>query len=180
MMFRTLLIALVAATAFAVPALAAKAKPAPAAAPAAAAQPTPIGQFGDWQAFQLGSAKTRSCFAITNPKERKPAALKRDPATFFVTRKGGDHNELSFIAGFPMKEGEDAKFTIGKATFALYTKEANAWVKNAAEEGTVVATMKKNKSALFEGSSRRGNKTSDRYSLAGFPQALEAISKACP
>ena len=181
MMFRALLIALVAATALSAPALAAKKKPEPAAAPAPAApQPTSIGQFGDWQAFQLGAAKTRSCFAITSPKERKPAGLNRDPATFFVTRKGGDHNELSFIAGFPMKEGADAKFTIGKASFALYVKEANAWVKNAAEEGTVVATMKKNKSALFEGASKRGNKTSDRYSLAGFPQALDAISKACP
>jgi hypothetical protein len=32
---------------------------------------------------------------------------------------------------------------------------------------------------VFEGTSRRGNKTVDRYSLAGLSDALEAIAKAC-
>lgn len=147
-----------------------------------AASPTPLGQFGDWQAFQLGAAKGRSCFAISSPKERKPESLKRDPATFFVTHRPGEgvKNEISLIVGFPMKENSDASIKIGKVVYTLYTKEANAWVKNAAEEGTVITTMKKSKDVVFEGVSRRGNKTSDRYSLAGLSQALDAIAKACP
>jgi invasion protein IalB len=151
----------------------------PAAGPA---QPTPLGQFGDWQAFQLGQTKGRSCFAISNPKERKPAGLNRDPATFFVTHRPGEgvKNEISLIVGFPMKDGSDASIKIGKSAYSLYTKEANAWVKNAAEEGTVISVMKKGKDLVFEGVSRRGNKTSDRYSLAGLSQALDAIAKACP
>ena len=90
------------------------------------------------------------------------------------------HNEISLIAGFPMKEGSDASITIGKSTYALYTKETNAWVKNAGEEGTVIAVMKKGHDLVFEGTSKRGNKTTDRYSLAGISDALDAISKACP
>jgi hypothetical protein len=173
--------ALVAATLFlASPAIAQTQKPA--AAKPATAQPSPLGQFGDWQAFQLGTAKGKSCFTISNPKERKPGGLNRDPATFFVTHRPGEgvHNEISLIAGFPMKEGADASITIGKQSYALYTKEANAWVKNAGEENTVIAVMKKSKDLVFEGTSKRGNKTIDRYSLAGLSDALDAISKACP
>ena len=186
MMYRTLRIALIAAAvAFAGSADAAKKKPAAEPAPAAqgkAGQPTPIGQFGDWSAFQVGNAKGRSCFTISSPKERKPDKLERDPATIFVTRRPGEgvHNEISMIVGFPMKEGGNATIKIGKSSFSLYTKEANAWVKNAAEEGTVIAAMRKGSNLVFDGVSKRGNKTSDRYSLSGLPQALDSISKACP
>ena len=180
MTFKALRIALVtAAVVLAAPALAQaqKAKPG-----TGGAQPTPLGQFGDWQAFQLGTAKSKSCFAISNPKDRKPEGLNRDPATFFVTHRPGEgvHNEISLIVGFPMKEGSEAAITIGKSNYSLYTKETNAWVKNAAEEGTVIAVMKKSRDLTFHGTSKRGNKTTDRYSLAGLSNALDAISKACP
>ena len=183
MMYRTLRIALIAAAvAFAGQAEAAKSKPAAAPAGPGKAQPTPLGQFGDWAAFQVGNAKGRSCFTISNPKERKPDKLERDPATIFVTRRPGEgvHNEISLIVGFPMKEGGNATIKIGKTSFSLYTKEANAWVKNAAEEGNVIAAMRKGGNLVFDGVSKRGNKTTDRYSLSGLPQALESISKACP
>jgi hypothetical protein len=161
-----------------------QAAPAQAAAPAApaGAQPTSLGQFNDWQAFTNGTGKSKSCFAITSPKDRKPAKLKRDPATLFITRRPGEgvRNELSMITGFGMKDGGDASFKVGRSTFALYTKGSNAWVKNAAEEGTVVGTMRKSKEAIFEGASTKGNKTVDRYSLDGLPQALDAITKGCP
>jgi hypothetical protein len=167
-----------AAIAFATSAFAQSQKPAP---PKPGATPTPLGQFGDWQAFQLGATKGKSCFAISSPKERKPPGLTRDPATFFVTHRPGEgvRNEISLIVGFPMKEGSDANIKIGKSSYALYTKETNAWVKNAGDEGSVIAVMKKGKDLVFEGTSRRGNKTTDRYSLDGLSQALEAISKAC-
>lgn len=187
MMSSTLRIALIATAvvAFAGSALAAPRKPkaeAPAPAAAGGAQPTPLGQFGDWQAFQNGTAKGKSCFAITSPKDRKPARLKRDPATLFITRRPGEgvKNELSMITGFGMKDGGDATLKVGRSSFTLYTKGSNAWVKNAAEEGTVVNTMRKSRDAVFTGASKRGNKSVDRYSLDGLPQALDAITKGCP
>lgn len=167
--------------ALASPSLAQTAKPPAQAQKPSTQQPTRLGQFGDWQAFELGASKGKSCFAISTPKERKPEGLKRDPATFFVTHRPGEgvKNEISLIAGFPMKDGSDAKITIGKTIYELYTKEANAWVKNAGEERTAIGVMKKGKDLVFEGTSRRGNKTTDRYSLAGLSDALDAISKAC-
>ncbi|WP_284313862.1 invasion associated locus B family protein [Labrys miyagiensis] len=187
MMSPLLRIALIAtAVALSGSALAAPRKPKPEApapaAPAAGQQPAALGQFGDWQAFQNGNGKSKSCFAIASPKDRKPAKLKRDPATLFITRRPGEgvRNEISMITGFTMKDGGDATLKVGRSSFTLYTKGSNAWVKNAAEEGTVVGTMRKSKDAVFEGASKRGNKTTDRYSLDGLPQALDAIAKGCP
>jgi len=184
MMYQALRIALIATTVVfaAGQADAARKKPAADAAATGKAQPVQLGQFGDWQAFQVGASKGRSCFAISSPKDRKPEKLERDPATFFVTRRPGEgvHNEISLIVGFPMKEGGSATLKVGKSTYSLYTKESNAWVKNAAEEGTVIAAMRKSGSLIFEGTSKRGNKTVDKYSLSGLPQAIESISKACP
>ena len=140
MMFSPLRIALIAtAVVLSGPAMARTQKPKPVpAAPATAAQPTPLGQFGDWQAFQNGTAKSKSCFAITSPKDRKPTRMKREAATLFITRRPGEgvRNEISMISGFTMKDGGDATFKIGRASFALYTKGSNAWVKNAADEAT--------------------------------------------
>jgi invasion protein IalB len=148
---------------------------------AATAAATPIGQFGDWQAFQTGSAKTLVCFVISRPKTRAPEGLNRDPASFFITHRPGQgvKNEISIIAGFPMKEGQDALVKIGATTFSMFTKEANAWVKNASEEPAVLTAMKKGKALTFEGTSRRGNVTTDTYSLAGLSDALDAVSKSC-
>jgi hypothetical protein len=145
------------------------------------AQPTRLGQFGDWQAFQLGSAKEKSCFAISSPKERKPDGLNRDPATMFVTHRPGEgvKNEISLVVGFPMKDGTGANIKIGTSAYQLFTKDSNAWVADQKKESSVIGVMKKGKDLVFEGTSRRGNKTQDRYSLTGLSDALDAIGKAC-
>ena len=187
MMSTTFRIALIAiAVTLSGPALAKhrKVKPVEPAAPAAttAAQPTSLGEFKDWQAFENGTGKSKSCFAITSPKERKPPRLERDPATLFITRRPaeGVRDELSMITGFPMKDGGDATLKVGRTSFALYTKGSNAWIKNAAQGGAVISAMRKYRDLAFEGASKRGNRMVDRYSLVGMPQALEAITKACP
>lgn len=144
--------------------------------------PTPLGQFGDWQAFENGTGKSKSCFVTSSPKDRQPSNLNRDPATLFVTHrpKEGVRNELNIAAGFPMKEGDTASLTIGTATYVLYAKDRGAWVKDPAQEPAVLADMKKGRDLVFEGVSKRNNKTTDRYSLSGLSQALAAIAKACP
>jgi len=156
-------------------------KPKPEEPTATAAQPVSLGEFKDWQAFQNGTGKSKSCFAITSPKERRPR-LERDPATLFITRRPGEgvRDELSMITGFPMKDGGEATLTVGRTDFDLYTKGSNAWIKNAAQGTAVISAMRKSRTLVFEGDSKRGRTTTDRYSLAGMPQALEAITKGCP
>jgi len=144
-------------------------------------KPVPIATYGDWGAFLAGSGKTKTCYALAQPKERQPDNLHRDPAYIFISSRPGEniHNEVSIIMGFPMKDGGDGEATVGSATFELVSKGSNAWVKNPAKEGELIAAMKKGAKLLVKAASTHGRMTTDSYSLHGLSQALERVDKEC-
>jgi invasion protein IalB len=164
----------------------AQARPAPgAAAPAGApggAQATLVATFNDWGAYTAQTGRAKICYALSQPKARQPANLKDTPAYLFVSFRPGENvkNEVAAVLGFPTKDGGPAEASVNQTTYALVTKGANAWIKNPAEEGQAVATMSRGQSITVSATSARGNKTTDRYSLAGFAQALDRARKECP
>jgi invasion protein IalB len=137
--------------------------------------------FGDWGAYATPAGKSRICYALSQPKERMPKTLNRDPAYLFVSFRPGENvkSEVSVVLGFPAKDGADAELAIGGTKYAIITREENGWVKNTAEEPQVIAAMSKGASLTVKSSSRRGNVTTDRYALTGFAQALERVRKEC-
>jgi hypothetical protein len=146
-------------------------------------KPSLIGTYGDWAAYQSQSGKTKICYVLAQPKDRQPGTLKRDPAYLFISSRPGEgvHNEVSVIMGFPLKEGgPEAKAEIGTTAFDLVAKGENAWIKNAAEEGQFVEAIKKGAKLLVKIASKKGNMTTDSYSLSGISQALERVQKDCP
>jgi invasion protein IalB len=147
----------------------------------AAAAATPIGTFTDWQAFEAGDGQKKVCFVISRPKERLPDTLKRDPASFFITHRPGQgvKNEISMTVGFPMKEAQDATIKVGTASFNMFTKDRNAWVRNVTDEPALLDAMRKGRTLTFVAVSRRGNTSTDNYSLAGLSDALDAITQSC-
>lgn len=167
---------------------AAAGKAAAAAAPAAAAaapggsQALLLATYGDWGAYASQQGKAKVCYALTQPKDRQPKNLNRDPAYLFVSTRPAENvrNEVSFVLGFAAKENADAQVVIGDAKFAVVTKGANGWVKNPAEESQVLSTMMKGANLHLKASSKRGNSLTDVYSLSGLTQALDRVKKECP
>ena len=159
-------------------------KPAAAApAPAQPAGPVLLGSFGEWGAYATDAAgKGRVCYVLSRPKERAPKELKRDDGYLFISARPSEnvHNEISFVLGFPTKDGSVGELVIGSAKHALVTKGTSAWLKNAAEDNGVVELMKKNKTMTTKTASAKGNATTDTYQLAGLAQALDRIKKECP
>lgn len=163
----------------------AAAKPNAKAAPAnvpGGAQATLVATFNDWSAYTAQTGKAKICYALAQPKQRTPANLKDTPAYLFVSFRPAENvrNEVAAVLGFPTKDGGASDVAIGPTKYDLVTKGANAWVKAPAEEPQVIATMSKSSAMVVSATSARGNKTSDRYSLAGFAQALERAKKECP
>ena len=150
-------------------------------AKAGAGKPALVATYGDWNAYVTQGAKDRTCYALAQPKERLPAALKRDPAYVFISSRPAENvkNEISVIMGFPLKDGGDAKADIGEAAFDLIAKGTSAWIKNAAEERQFVEALKKGSRLVVKAPSIKGNVTTDSYSLAGLSQALERVAKEC-
>lgn len=154
----------------------------PAADPVAAAKPDLIGTFGDWGAY-VAAGKTKTCYVLAQPKERAPAALKRDPAYIFISTRPTEnvHNEVSIVEGFDVKaEGSpEASAEIGKTSFEMVAKGSDLWLKNGAQQAQMIAAMKKNGRLVVKAASLKGNLTTDSYSLAGLNQALDRALKNC-
>ena len=144
-------------------------------------KPALVGTYGDWNAYVTQGGKDRTCYALAQPKERQPAALKRDPAYVFISTRPAENvkNEISVIMGFPLKDGGDAKADIGETGFDLVAKGTSAWIKNAAEERQFVEVLKKGSRLVVKAPSLKGNVTTESYSLSGLSQALERVGKEC-
>jgi hypothetical protein len=154
---------------------------APAAASPGGVPATLVASFGDWGVYTAQSGRTKICYALTQPKDRLPKNVNRDPAYLFVSFRPAENvkNEVAFVMGFPTRESGAAEASIGSANYALLTKDANAWLKNPAEEGQAISTMAKGQALVVKAQSARGTQLTDRYSLSGFTKALERARQEC-
>lgn len=153
---------------------------APAGAPGGAAAAL-VESFGDWGVYTAQSGRSKICYALTQPKDRLPANVNRDPAYLFVSFRPAENvrNEVAFVMGFTTRENAAAEASIGSEKYALLTKDRNAWLQNPAEEGQAIATMVRGQAILVKAQSSRGTQLTDRYSLSGFTAALERARREC-
>jgi hypothetical protein len=177
---------------------AAKPKPAPAPAPAApkpatpavppasatgGAHPTLLGQFGDWGAYTASPGGKKVCFAIAKPatSETSPPGRPRNPTFMFISTRPGDKvvNEISIVIGYPFKPGSEATAQVGSKTYALYTQQDGAWIKNANEEARMIDAMRSGQSVVVKGGSAKGTQSTDTFSLKGLAQALDRTAQEC-
>ena len=138
-----------------------------------------IQSFGDWGAYTSGKDKAKLCYAMSQPKERTPKGLSRDPAFIFISDRGAGRSEMSVIMGYPLKPGVIATATVGADKYDLLTKDKSAWLKEANEEKEMVASLRSGTALIVKGTSVKGNDTTDRYSLNGASSAIERMQKEC-
>jgi invasion protein IalB len=145
-----------------------------------AGSPKLIAQYGDWGVY-VNQSGNKVCFALSQPRERLPSNLNRDPGYIFLSTRPADNvrNEFSVIVGYPLDESVDPSVQIGNDSFALYARQSGAWIRNVAEEDRLVEAMRKGASLEMKSTSSRGNETTDRYSLTGVSQALDRVAQEC-
>ncbi|HML08215.1 MAG TPA: invasion associated locus B family protein [Xanthobacteraceae bacterium] len=170
----------------AAPAATAPAATAPATPPAAVTggvKPTLLGQYGDWGAYAASPGGKKVCFAIAKPasSETNPPNRPRNPSYLFISSRPADKvsNEVSIIIGYPFKANAEATVEVGSTSFALYTQQDGAWIKNAAEETRLVDAMRAGQNAVVKGVSAKGTKSADTFSLRGLSQALDRVDQDC-
>ena len=142
-----------------------------------------LGQFGEWGAYRATPGGRKICFALSKPTSvtSEPSGRTRDAAYAFVSTRPSEKvkNEVSVIVGYPQRAGHDATALIGTSTYVMYTQNDGAWVKNAAEEGQMIETMRRGSDLVVKSESARGTKTTDTYSLKGIAQALDKVADEC-
>ena len=159
------------------------APPAPPAAATGGVKPTLLGQYGDWGAYTASPGGKKLCFAIAkaSTSETDPPGKSRNPPYLFVSTRPADkvNNELSITIGYPFKPASEATVDVGSSSFALYTQQDGAWIKNATEETHLVDAMRTAQNAVVKGMSARGTHSTDTFSLRGFAQALDRSDQDC-
>jgi hypothetical protein len=177
----------------ATPAKPAEAAPAKPATPAAnkpatppnvgGVKPTLLGQYGEWGAYAASPSGKKVCFAIAKPtsSQTNPPDRPRNPIYMFISSRPAEKvsNEVSVIVGYPFKPGTEASAAVGSTSYALYTQQDGAWIKNAAEEAQMVDAMRAGQSAVVKGVSAKGTQSTDTFSLKGLSQALDRVGQEC-
>jgi hypothetical protein len=155
------------------------------AAPAAAEPANMLGVFGNWTAYSAGSGSSLTCYALSKPRATRPAGTKRGAIYLMVSdwpsRKV--KAEPQVIYGYQGKEGGAAALGVGNDKFTFFIrnngKEGSAWLQQLGDNARLISAMQDGVSAVAAGTSARGTKTSDTYSLSGFGDALAKVHAVC-
>ena len=140
-----------------------------------------LGSADAWTAYAYREKTGKVCYLAGEPKKSEPAGGKRKHPVAMVTHRPGEKiaNVVSFVEGYPLKEGSEVSLDIGGAKFDLFTNGDSAWARTPELDKAIVEAMTKGKQAIVKGTPQKGPATTDTYSLAGFAQALALIDKAC-
>ncbi|MCV9938187.1 hypothetical protein OIU35_17660 [Boseaceae bacterium BT-24-1] len=160
---------------------ASKPQPAKTAAAGGQGQALLLETAGKWQAFSSQQGRSKICYALSKAETRIPANLKDVEGLLFISSRPGEgvRNEISLVMNFDLKEDVEHQAIIGSDRFALVAKGQNVWLKNPAEEGRMLDALRKGAGLEIKGTSKRGNPTSDKYSLAGISQIVKRAEDAC-
>jgi len=147
---------------------------------AAAGAPQLLIESGAWRAYKVRQGKTALCYALSEPVERLPRGLRRDPAFLFVSRSARhSHDEISFEFGYPLDVSARSSLSIGQAEFELMEQNEQAWLLIENQQPRAVTALKRALVATVRTRSARGSETQDSYTLRGFSKAYDAVVAAC-
>ena len=137
----------------------------------------------DWGAYRYDDKNGRICFASSVPKKStgKYDPDNRGDVHVFVSHGPGkaERNVVQVIAGYRYKPQSDVTVKIDKKTFTLFTIEDRAYAESEEDDIRIIAAMKRGSTMTVIGTSSRGTKTTDTYSLLGFTKVKSVIDKTC-
>ena len=138
-------------------------------------------KFKMWESQYVEDGNNKTCFAVSMPTKMSPASLNRAESRIFITFRPHDgiSNEISVTNGYPFQKKSNVNVNVGNALFKFETKGTFAWMTTFDDELKMIRAMKKANKAQVIGTSSRGNKTRDTYSLMGFTDANNAARKNC-
>jgi hypothetical protein len=175
-----------AAVAFALlpPAEAAKKKKEPAASAAKQSDNSgteSLGSSGPWSAYASRDKTGPVCYMVGEPQKTESAGTSRKLIAAMVTHRPSENvaNVVSFVEGYPLKEGSEVELQIDGKKFDLFTNDDSAWARTAELDRTIVTLLARGRTATVKGTPQKGKPTTDTYSLTGFTKVLGLIDKAC-
>jgi hypothetical protein len=145
-----------------------------------AAEPRLLQSYGKWDAYSYQEGSNKVCYMAAIPEKTEGAKVRGDVHVLITHRPSdGTRNVFSYIAGYPYKPATDATLDIDGKKFILFTKDEMAWALNSETDVEITQAIRSGTKMIVTGTSTKGTKTKDTYSLAGSSGAYERISKEC-
>ncbi len=144
-----------------------------------------LGVFGNWSAYSTGTGSSMTCYAMSQPRAMQPRNIKRAATYLMVSDWPGRKvkAEPEIAPGYEYKESAPVSLAVGPDKFIFFArndaKNGTAWLQSLGDTQRLIDAMGKGVSAVATGTSARGTKTTDTYSLAGFNDALAKIHAVC-
>ena len=137
----------------------------------------------DWGAYRYDNDGSRICFVSSVPtkSEGKYDPKNRGDIRVFVSHGPGkaERDVVQVIAGYRYKPQSDVTLTIDGKKFKLFTLEDRAYAESEEDDRRIIVLMKRGSKMTVVGTSSRGTKTTDSYSLSGFTKTKAVIDKTC-
>ena len=136
-----------------------------------------------WGAYRYDNDSGRLCFVSSVPTKSKGDydPKNRGDIRVFVSHGPGksERDVVQVIAGYTYKPQSDVLLTIDGKNFNLFTIEDRAYAESEDDDRRIIRLMKRGSRMTIVGTSSRGTKTTDTYSLSGFTKTKAVIDKTC-
>jgi hypothetical protein len=139
--------------------------------------PTSLGVFGDWTAATYGAGAKKACYAFTTAQASAPALPARGAVMLTVTQRKTGHDEVTLSAGYTYPAKPQVTLAVGGSNIEFYTQGQTAFTTSGA---AAIVAFQQGSSASAKSSGPGGVTVTDNFSLAGFSDAYNAITAACP
>ena len=141
----------------------------------------------NWSVFVEDSL----CWIVAGPSETKATRngksviVNRSDIQLFATFVPSEdiYGQISFTSGYPFKNRSVVKVSVGSSEhILLQTEEEWAWLwvpSQEKENEALLKSLRRGVTALVSGTSSRGTRTRDTFSLLGFSAAFAEAQKRC-
>jgi len=147
--------------------------------PAAAQSVRSLGDFRDWSAYSASEGAGAVCFALSKPQDVAPTPDGYTEAYLYLTHRPEEsvRNEINLVAGFIFAPDTPATLTISGESFDLFTEGDAAWLLDPSRNEDLAGTMRAGSQLTIEGTSDKGIRVVETFSLSGATAASRAISE---
>jgi len=149
--------------------------------PASAQSVRLVGDYRDWSAYSASEGAGALCFALSKPKEVTPTPDGYTEAHLYLTNRPAEsiRNEFNLVAGFNFAPDSPATVTVGGRSFELFTENDAAWLLDPALSDSLASAIRAGSTLVIDGTSDRGIKVTQVFSLSGATAASRAIEGGC-
>lgn len=148
---------------------------------ARAGEPRLIGTYDDWLTYIFIENGNKVCYMVSKPTKEEGDYSRRGEVFALVTHRPSEKTRdvVSFISGYTFKSASNVEVKVAGETFSLFTQDDTAWAADAATDSKLVDAIKKGSNMIMRGTSSRGTKTKDTFSLKGSSKAYKRITDEC-